>query len=103
MIPTVVSVLLLFGALISDLPYGYYTVLRWVVSLTCVYRAFLGPPNRQGRWMYVFLLMAILFNPLIPVTMPRESWLIFDVGGALVLLFSFGQFKRIVEWEKRGS
>ena len=65
-IPAVGSALFPLGAL-GPWPYGYYTLLRWVVcisALMVVYRA----SHVDRPWaVWTFGLVALLFNPLVPI------------------------------------
>lgn len=74
----------LLFALIPDLPYGYFQVLRWVVCLFAVYTA---SQYRAGALAMLFGLIAILFNPLAPIHFEREVWMLIDLACAGVFLF----------------
>lgn len=69
-----------------DMPYGYYTLLRLVVTLVSLLTiwhavAFSRPP----LWVGVLSLVAILFNPVVPVYLPRETWIFIDLAVAAVM------------------
>jgi hypothetical protein len=71
---------------LAPLPYGYYTLLRFVV---CVAAAFLAwkhyaSAHGIGAWTVGLGLMAILFNPLVPVYLSRGAWAPIDIGAAIV-------------------
>jgi len=74
LIPTI---MLLFA--LADNPYGYYQILRWVVMLFAGYVAFLSYENKHKIWLWVFVGIAILFNPLTPIHLSRELWSVIDV------------------------
>lgn len=82
---TCVAMLLL--ALPAGWPYGYYTLLRWVVCLTTGYLAHEG--YKQGRRKSPVLLgaIALLFNPIVPVHMSKSDWASADLIVAVVLIF----------------
>ena len=67
-IPAILLFIAIFG-----LPYGYYTLLRLVVTGISVYAAFFLF-ERDGVNFWAFLGIALLFNPLIPVYLSREVW-----------------------------
>jgi len=62
-----------------DLPYGYYTFMRIVVCGISVYVAYQGYQWGQPWATWVFGLVAVLFNPLIPIHLSREIWLPIDL------------------------
>lgn len=77
------SVVVLIAALGSH-PYSYYQILRWIVSASAAYTAYNAYENQQTRWAWIFAIVAVLFNPIAPITMAREMWQIFDVAAAVV-------------------
>ena len=78
-----VPALMLFFA-VAPLPYAYYTLLRWVV---CGAVLFLAYDEHDGLpWLPVFILLAVIFNPLFPIPMTREMWAPVDFCTAIFLL-----------------
>ena len=78
-------VALLLAALMP-LPYGYYTLMRLVVSATFVWAALVSRKRQSGSLIWVFVFLALIFNPIIPIHLPMEIWAIFDIGSAILLL-----------------
>jgi predicted membrane protein len=77
---------LLFLALF-DLPIGYYTFLRIVVTIGSVAVIVKEFENGLGFWAIAFGLIAILFNPIIPVYLhDKELWMPIDIISALLFL-----------------
>ena len=81
---------LLFIGLI-DLPIGYYTLLRIVVTIGSV--AVVVTEYKEGInfWVITFGLIAILFNPLIPIYLnDKSAWMPIDIiGGIIFVIKSF--------------
>lgn len=69
---------------ILPLPYGYYTLLRIVFCITASIMAFnvYSKTNSLGFWVITFALIALLFNPIIPVFLTRELWFFIDIAVA---------------------
>ena len=69
--------LLIIG--IADLPIGYYTLIRFTTTIGAswiVYREFSHDP---GPSVIIFGLIAILFNPIIPIHFhSKETWQVLD-------------------------
>lgn len=67
--------------------YGYYKLLRWVVCGTGTYSAFLALASNKITWVWVLGIIAVVFNPLIPVHLDRDTWSIIDTvaAGAFVV------------------
>jgi hypothetical protein len=69
---------------LASLPYGYYTFLRFVVTGWALFIAW-GEYQRAGTvngWSVGFVLVAALFNPLVPVHLDRGTWAYLDLGSA---------------------
>ena len=78
LIPASVASVMLFLAL-APWPYGYYQLLRFVVCGVGAYTAFLAYEWQKLWATWLFALIAVLFNPLIPIHLPREAWQLIDV------------------------
>ena len=78
LMPAAIAALMLFGAL-GDWPYGYYQLLRFVVCGVGGYTAFVAYEWQKLWATWLFALIAVLFNPLIPIHLPREVWQLIDV------------------------
>jgi hypothetical protein len=73
--------LLLAGT--TRLPYGYYTFTRIVV---CGSAAFIAVAGWEASrfWSVPFGIVAILFNPILPIYLHRGTWFYFDMGTAAI-------------------
>lgn len=70
-------------------PSGYYTVLRFVVSATGAYGAYLSHLAGRKGWLLILSAMVVLFNPVIPIYLKKSQWTVFDQVTAGILLVSF--------------
>ena len=86
-IATVISVFLLLLAILR-LPYGYYIFLRWAVSATALFSAWAAYECKRKIWVFVMGGTAILFNPIVPVHLLKETWMAIDFIAAIVFLAS---------------
>lgn len=85
LIPAAIAALMLLGAL-GHWPYGYYQLLRFVVCAVSVYVAYTAY-NWQKIWaMWLFGVIALLFNPLLPIHLSRELWQPIDVICAILFI-----------------
>jgi hypothetical protein len=90
--PRAVSILtaaLLLLAL-APMPYGYYVFLRLVASGVFIWAAVVSKERHQAGLALTFTLLAVLFNPLIKVPLPRELWAFIDLVIAVFLLVVSG-------------
>lgn len=78
------------GALLltfASLPIGYYTFLRILVTIGAGVIVFDEFKKGMGFWTVIFGLVAILFNPIIPVYLGSKSaWLPIDIVVAILFI-----------------
>ena len=85
----------LFAAILP-LPYGYYTILRIVVCGAFAWAALIAFDRNVNILPWAFIVLAIIFNPVIKIHFSKEMWAIIDFASGVVLLLSR---KRISERE----
>lgn len=83
---------MLFAAAAFHFPYGYYTLLRLVVCVCAGIVAYQAWP-KQALWTFVFGFVALLFNPIIKVSLNRDTWLPIDLAVG-VLFIAHGLWRR---------
>ena len=76
------ALLLVAGA---PLEIGFYTFLRIAVTVAAIWIAIAAGRARQGVWVALSILLAITFNPMIPVWLYREVWIPIDGAGAVIM------------------
>lgn len=80
--PWVASSLLLFAA-IPGLPYGYYQLLRLLICGMSCYGITLAHSHNYKYYKYIFIVIALVFNPLLPIHLNRAMWLPIDILSGL--------------------
>jgi len=88
----VIAGILLLIAL-DRLPYDFYTLLRFVVCGVTAYGAYLALELKRKEWMWSFGIVAVLFNPIVPIHLRKDTWAFIDVGVAIFLFVSIFLFK----------
>ena len=73
-----VAALLLLA--LADMPYGYYTFLRLVVTVFAGCLAYNAFKANDKNYAWLFGAVALLFNPIIKVPLDRDIWAIIDLG-----------------------
>ncbi len=90
----IVSLIILITAvLVEGLPYGFFTFLRWVVSGTAAYLTWFSLNYEKRGFPLIMGVIAILFNPIVPIYLTRDLWKIIDLVVAAILLVSFFALK----------
>jgi len=83
-----IAALFLFAALIDGWPYGFFTLLRFVVFATTAYVAWMAYEQQREKWIWIFGFLAVLFNPFFPIYLNRDLWSIIDLVTGLFLVAS---------------
>ena len=88
-----ISIVFLLGAL-GSCPYAYYQISRWIVCAVGVYSSYLAYQSNKISWAWIFGIIAVLFNPILPIYFTREVWQPVDVIVAGIFFVSlFAKFK----------
>lgn len=98
-VPWLASLLLLI-AVMPGLPYGYYQLLSWVVCGSSCYGVFLSHKQSQLYRKWIFIGLAVLFNPILPIYLSRDMWLPIDVAASICFAVSFKLFKQPMSVQK---
>jgi len=70
-----------------DLPIGYYTLLRIIVTIGSVAVVVSEFENGFNFWVITFGLIAILFNPLIPIYLnDKSAWMPIDIIAGILFI-----------------
>lgn len=95
-IVAIVSAIFLFLALRDGWAYDFFTVLRFVVSASCFYIAWLSEKEGNKDWSWIFGGLGILFNPIFIVHLSRGTWVLIDfiVGVLMISSLSFLKFNK---------
>jgi len=80
----VIAAMLAIG--VAPLPYGYYSFLRLAGCSVFAYSSFVSNKRNYKILPWVYGALALLFNPFVKVHLPKELWMIVDVGSAILLL-----------------
>ena len=74
------------GVGLLDLPYGYYQLLRVLVFCLSCHLACRSHIARESAWAWVFVGLAITYNPVVKLHLGSEIWPF--VNGATILLLA---------------
>ncbi len=78
---------------VAPLPYGYYTLLRLVVCGVFGYSAYIAYTRNSKSLPWIYGFMAVLFNPIIKINLPKEYWVVVDVVAGILLLVTKDRIK----------
>jgi hypothetical protein len=83
----IVLAALLFGCL-ADMPYGYFQFVRFASMAGFAYLAYHNSQQNRTEMVFVYALLALLFQPFLKISLGRELWNIVDVIVGIFLLVS---------------
>ena len=83
---TVLVAVMLLAAAEGRYSYGFYMALRTAATVGGVYWAVRVYHVAPRGWMWAFLAVALLLNPILPVRMHRQDWQPIDLVLGLLLL-----------------
>jgi len=85
-----ISMIMLFACLLNQahflkLAYGYFILLKWVVTVCSGWVCYdLFSKKPQSRALVVFILITLLFNPIVPISFHKDTWVIIDAITAII-------------------
>jgi len=77
-------------------PYGIYTLLRIVVTLSSAFIIYDNYKriNNVNSTIVIFSIILIVFNPLFPIRLNRELWLPLDLITAAIYFYHYIKFRK---------
>ena len=78
----------LFFLCLLDMPYGFYQLVRFVALVGFSILAYQTYENKIKYLTIIYIGLAILFQPLIKISLGREIWNVLDVIIGLGLIIS---------------
>lgn len=78
---------ILFFMCLIDFPYAFYQLVRFIALIGFGVLAFKAFEKNNQTEMIIYIVLALLFQPLLKVSLGRTLWNIVDVTVALYLLY----------------
>ncbi len=79
---------ILFFICLAELPYGFYQFVRFAALVGFAILAYKANDKENKTEMIIYICLAVLFQPLIKISLGREIWNVVDVIVGLALLVS---------------
>ena len=76
----------LFFLCLANMPYGFYNLVRFVAMIAFAVYAYTYYEKKSNKLAIIFLSLAMLFQPLLPIHLGRTLWNIIDVIVAIFLI-----------------
>ncbi|WP_291100689.1 MULTISPECIES: DUF6804 family protein [unclassified Flavobacterium] len=88
-----IGLALFFFICLVDMPYGYYQFVRFVAMVGFAYLAYSANEQSNKNEVFLYIGLAILFQPFIKVALGRTIWNIIDLAVGIGLIVSLFQRK----------
>jgi len=96
-VPCIIAAVMALVA-IADLPYGYYTLMRLVVCATAIFVIVVAAKSGQSWGIWLYGIIGLLFNPLIPIHLTKGIWQPLDfLAAAALVVAGFAIRRRTAE------
>lgn len=84
--------IILFLCLLN-MPYGYYQFVRFSAMVSFTYLAYCANEKKNKEEVFVYIALAVLFQPFIKIALGRTIWNIVDllVGTGLIISLAFNR------------
>ncbi len=93
----IIFALLLLLCLLK-MPYGYYQFVRLASMIIFSWLAYESYQRKEMAFVFIYIGLAVLFQPIIKIALGREIWNIVDVIVAVFLLITLlPKFNKPVE------
>ena len=92
-IPLCLATLLLLC--LAPMPYGYFMLVRFVMMVACGWMAYQYYMRQKEVAMWVFITIAMLFQPFYKISLGRTIWNVIDVIVAIFLVLIYFVEKRM--------
>ena len=92
----IAAVMLVFAAAEKQ-PDSFYTLLRWVCCAVFAYSAVTSFQMKRVLWLWIFAVLAVLFNPIFPLGLDRTQWIVadwFSIGAMVIAAFVFRKISK---------
>ena len=93
-ISILISVIMLLLAMTPISSEGYYFLMRLVVSATAFYLAYQAKLLKKSSWIWLMLIVAVLFNPFLPIRLTRVDFVLTTLITVCVLIASLIKIKK---------
>jgi hypothetical protein len=98
---TKITLALLFFICLLNMPYGYYILVRYLALVGFAFLALKASQKELQTEMFIYIALAILFQPLFKIALGRQIWNIVDIIVGLGLIISIFLSAKEINQNKR--
>lgn len=90
----IISGIMLFLAIPSGWPYGFYQLLRLLIFISSAIVAWGFYKSHLTPWAFIFGGITFLFNPIVPIHLDKQSWVPVDFMAAILFFIAAYSVKK---------
>ncbi len=83
-----ISLAILFILCLLKMPYGFYQLVRFLACAGFCFLAYEANEQKNKNMTFVYIGLAVLFQPFFKIALGREMWNVIDVIVSILLLGS---------------
>jgi hypothetical protein len=83
-----IAIAFLLGSF-GNFPYAYYHLMNWIVAGAALMTAYQARQQVKTSFMWLFIFIAVIFNPITPFNLRNDIWRIADIVVVLLFIISF--------------
>ena len=91
-----IGLAILFFLCLLKMPYGFYQFVRFLALIGFVILAYQAHQENNSTAMVIYVVLAILFQPIFKIALGRDLWNVVDVVVGIGLLGSLFYRKNMV-------
>ncbi len=84
---------ILFMLCLANMPYGYYQLVRFLALVGFGVLAYQSHLQKKEKEVVIYIILAVLFQPILKIALGRTLWNIIDVLVAIGLIMSLFNHK----------
>ena len=85
----VVAIFFVLGALAPIPYYAYFQLMNWIVVGAALMTALHAYREKNAWAAWIFILVAVVFNPVAPLYFSARVWQVADIAAAFLFVLSF--------------
>jgi hypothetical protein len=78
---------------LGNMSWGYYQILRLVVAAASAWIATIMFASEKHGPGSLFVILALAYNPFIPLRLGREAWEVVNIATIIILLVGFAIYR----------
>ena len=78
---------MLFAALLPQ-NFDFFELLRWTLCFTGAFLIYVAMTTKNHAWIFFAVALILLFNPIKPLRLRKQTWQLLDILSGIGLLIS---------------